>query len=128
MQHINKIEPIIEVINKIGELATENPYIQTMTAFMMAGYLVTIGLGLIKGWLEDKYGFGSSEIKEKTKDHLDEIDNFDNLDEINNFDDLDEIEEEYLIELKCKNCNGHLEIKNNYFECKYCNTKYIRKE
>lgn len=116
MQHINEIEPVMEVVSKLIE---SNPIIQNLSTFMIIGYLITISLGLIKGWLEDKYGFGSFEIKEKTKDNIDEIDNLNNL---------NEIEEEYLIELKCKNCNGHLEIKNNYFECKYCDTKYIRKE
>lgn len=116
MQHINTIEPVMEVVSKLIE---SNPIIKPLTKFMIIGYLLTISLALIINWLEDKYGFGSFEIKEKTKDHLDEIDNFDNL---------NEIEEEYLIELKCKNCKGHLEIKNNYFECKYCDTKYIKKK
>lgn len=125
MQNINQIEPVMEVVSKLIE---SNPIIQTLSTFMIIGYLLTISLALIINWLEDKYGFGKFEIKEKTKNHLDEIDSFDNLDKIENFDNLNEIEEEYLIELKCKNCKGHLEIKNNYFQCKYCDTKYIRKE
>lgn len=128
----NQIEPVIEQVieatKKIVELTAEDNIIQTLSTFMMIGYLLTISLGLIKGWLEDKYDFGSFKTIEKTKDHLDEIDNFNNLDKIENFDNLNEIEEEYLIELKCKNCKGHLEIKNNYFQCKYCDTKYIRKK
>ena len=120
MQNMNQIEPVIGVISKLLE---SNLIIQITMPILIASILTRIGMSIIKSILRgvsiNDYNFDEYVSENESKDHIDDIDNFD---------DLDEIEEEYLIELKCKNCNGHLEIKNNYFECKYCDTKYIRKE
>lgn len=120
MQHINQIEPIIGVVSKLLE---NNLIIQITMPILIASIIMRIGMSIIKSLLRgvsiSDYNFDEYISEDESENHMDEIDNFD---------DLNEIEEEYLIELKCKNCNGHLEIKNNYFECKYCDTKYIRKE
>lgn len=118
MQNINNIEPVMEVVSKLLE---SNLIIQITMPLLIASIITRIGITFIRSFLigNSNYNFDEYISENESEDHLDEIDNFD---------DLNEIEEEYLIELKCKNCNGHLEIKNNYFECKYCDTKYIRKE
>lgn len=120
MQNINNIEPVIEVVSKLLE---NNLIIQITMPLLIASIITRIGMSIIKSLLK-----GTSISNYNFDEYVSENKSEENLDEIDNFDDLDEIEEEYLIELKCKNCNGHLEIKNNYFECKYCDTKYIRKE